>query len=84
MKLGWQIAVVAVAVGTGLFLSRKPWQVYRQKKLSVQQAQAEMAGAERERERLTKEKMKYETSLGKEEILRNKGLVKKGEVPIDR
>jgi hypothetical protein len=84
MKLGWQTyVVVAVAVGTGLYLSRKPWQVYRQQEVKAQETMREMREAEQERERLQIEKIKYSSPLGKEEELRKRGYGKAGETRVD-
>jgi len=85
MKLGWQTyVVVAAAVGTGLYLSRKPWQVYREQDAKAKESMREMREAEQERERLQIDKIKYSSPLGKEEELRDRGYTKSGETPVER
>ena len=84
MKLGWRIFVVMAAVGAGLYLSRKPWQVYRDQQVKVAGATSEMQAAEQERERLMKEKMKYGSALGREQKMREAGWIKAGEQPVEK
>jgi hypothetical protein len=85
MKLGWQTyVVVAAAVGTGLYLSRKPWQIYREQDAKTRETIREMREAEQERERLQIDKIKYSSPLGKEEEMRTRGYTKAGETPVER
>ena len=85
MKLGWQTyVVVAAAVGTGLYLSRKPWQVYQEQNAKAKESMREMREAEKERERLQIDKIKYSSPLGKEGELRGRGYIKAGEVPVEK
>jgi len=84
MKLGWRIFIVVIAVGVGLYLSRKPWEVYRDQQGKVASATSEMQAAEQERERLMKEKMKYNSALGREQKMREAGWIKPGEQPIEK
>lgn len=79
MKLGWQIFIVVSAVGVGLFLSQKPWQVYKDQQGKAEGVVAEMREAELERERLMKEKMKASSPLGREQKIREKDWTKPGE-----
>jgi hypothetical protein len=83
MKLGWQLTIIAAAVVCGLFFSRKPWEMFRDQQAKAKEAQLEMREAEQERERLLKEKMKYSSSVGREEAVRNKGWTKPGESLVD-
>ena len=84
MKLGWQTyVVVAAAVGTGLYLSRKPWQVYQEQNAKAKESMREMHEAEQERERLQIDRAKYSNPLGKEEELRRRGHTKPGETPVE-
>lgn len=83
MKLGWQIAIVVAAVATGLYMSRKPWQVFVGQRAGLEQTKQEMREAESERERMLIEKQKLTSPIGKEERLRKEGYVKKGEKPVD-
>jgi hypothetical protein len=84
MKLGWRIFILVTACATGFYLSRKPWDVYRGQESKSDEISREMQAAERERERMVREKMKYGSSLGREEIMRGKGWSKAGETPIER
>jgi hypothetical protein len=83
MKLGWQVAIVVAAVGTGLYLSRKPWIVYGEQMRSLEETRQEMREAESEHERLLKQEMELSSPLGKEKLWRNKGRLKKGETPAN-
>ena len=79
MKLGWQITIIVAAVATGLYMSRKPWQVYNEQRTNLEDIRTEMRQAELEREKMLLEKQKLASPLGKEEILRKTGALKKGE-----
>jgi len=84
MKLGWRILIVVAAIGVGGYLSRKPWEVYKDQQSKVTNATAEMQAAEQERERLMKEKMKYGSALGREQKMREAGWIKPGEQPVEK
>ena len=75
--------IVVAACATGLYLSRKPWEVYRQQEAKSKEVSAEMREAEQERERMMREKMKYGTSVGREQVMRDKHWTKPGETPIE-
>lgn len=83
MKLGWRVFIVVAACATGFYLSRKPWDVYRDQQAKSKEISAEMQEAEKERERMMREKMKYSSSVGKEQIMREKQWSKPGETPIE-
>ncbi|MBC8065756.1 MAG: hypothetical protein H7Y17_13070 [Chlorobia bacterium] len=84
MKLGWRFFIVFAAVGAGLYLSRKPWEVYRDQDYKSKEISAEMQAAEKERERLLKDKMKIDNPIGREQIIRDRGWIKNGEKPIEK
>lgn len=84
MKLGWRFFIVFAAVGVGLYLSRKPWEVYRDQDYKAKEISAEMQAAEKERERLLKDKMKIDNPIGREQIVRDWGWQRKGEKPIEK
>lgn len=84
MKLGWRVAILVAAVAAGLYLSRKPWQVYGEQSAKLGEVKAEMHEAEVERERLMRQEMKLSSPLGKEEIMRDKGWSKPGETPAPK
>ncbi len=83
MKKGWQIFIVVAAIGTGVFLSQRPWQVYKEQQNKADGIVSEMQEAERERERLMKEKTKAMSPLGREERIRGKNWTRPGEVVLD-
>ena len=83
MKLGWQITIVVAAIAAGLYLSRKPWQVYGEQRNNLADIKAEMREAEAERERMLREKMDLSSPLGKERRIRDAGALKKGEKYVE-
>ncbi len=84
MKLGWRFAIVLVAVFVGMYLSRKPWEVYRVQQAKTNDVYQEMKEAEEERSRLMKDRMKLSSPLGKEQTLREQGWHKPGEIPVEK
>ena len=82
MKPGWRVLVVCVAVAAGLFLSKRPWEVYREQQAKATSANRAMQDAERERELLMTQKSKLTSPVGREEIVRAKGYHKPGETSI--
>lgn len=74
---------LAVAVGIGVYLSRGVLQAYRDQRVRTDQSVAEMRQSEAERARLTRQKMALETDAGQEALVRSKGFVKNGEVPLE-
>ena len=83
MKLGWQVVIVVAAVGTGLYLSKKPWEVYREQRVKSDLISQDMQSAEHEREELMKEKAKMSSPLGREEKMREKNWRRPGETPVE-
>ncbi len=82
MKLGWRIVIVVAALGTGMYLSRKPWEVYREQKAKASAVTLEMNKAEKEREKMMDEKASVDSALGREKAIRDAGWTKPGETPI--
>jgi cell division protein FtsB len=82
-KLLWKAAFVLTAVGMGIIFSIKPWQVYREQQRLANQAVAEMRDAERNRADLTRQKARYESSTGREELARSENYRQPGETPVD-
>ena len=74
--------IVGVAVAMGLFLSKRPWEVYREQQAKATSANKAMKEAERERELLMTQKSKLTSPVGREEIVRGKGYHKPGETSI--
>ena len=77
------VLFVGAAIGTGLYLSRGPWQVYRSQRTKAERAQAQMRGAEREREELTKQSAYADSPAGREQIARDHGYMKQGEKRLE-
>lgn len=84
MTRKWIFSVLLVlsAVGLGVYLSRKPWQVYAEQRASAEAARREMQAAERERADLLRQKAHVDSPMGKEELAREAGFVKPGETPL--
>ena len=82
-KLVWNIVFVAAAIGVGLFFSLKPWQVYGEQKGIADRSAAEMHKAERSRNALMRQKAGIESSVGREQLVRDAGYRKPGETPVD-
>jgi hypothetical protein len=69
-KLFWNSAFVLAAIATGIALSVKPWQVYAEQRAKADAAVEDMREA------------KYEGSLGREELAREQGFRRPGEVAV--
>ena len=82
-KLVLNLVFVVVAVGVGLFLSLKPWQVFREQKDIANRSVADMRQAERSRAELMKKKAEVESSVGREQLVRDAGYRKPNEIPVD-
>lgn len=82
-KLLWNAVLLVSAVGVGIGLSIKPWQVYRLQRQQADRAGADMRAAEQERVDLTRKKAQYDSELGKEELARNEGYRLKDETPVE-
>ena len=82
-KIVWNSIFFLGAVGLGIGLSIKPWQVYRLQRKQADVASAEMRATEQERVELTRKKAQYDSELGKEELARNQGYRQKDENPVE-
>lgn len=76
--------IVVAALGTGLYLSRKPWEVYREQKAKADVSTREMQKAERDRVEMMEQKARVGSALGREQAIREKGWLKPGEAPAGR
>ncbi len=83
MKLGWQLFIVFSAICLGLYLSQKPWQVYKVQQRKADGISLEMREAELKREQLVKDKMKASNPLGREQKIRDKNWTRPGETVLD-
>lgn len=82
-KLVWNVAILVAAVGTGLALSARPWQVYREQRKIADESIREMREAEGKKAELTRQRAKVETALGREELARKQGYRRPDEIPIE-
>jgi len=82
-KLVVNSIIVACAVGVGVGLSLKPWQVYREQRKLADEAIREMKMAEGKKIDLTKQRARAESSLGREELARKQGYRRNDETPLE-
>jgi len=82
-SIGVVVVVVVAAVGTGLFLSRKPWIDYREQKSLANDAKLDMQKAESDRAGYVRQTAKAESRAGREAIARERGYRRPNETPID-
>ena len=81
-KLVFSFVFILVAIGLGVYLSRKPWQVYTEQRANADGSVREMQKAERERADLLRKKTHVDSPMGKEELVRDAGFTKPGETPL--
>lgn len=79
----FNVLFAGAAVGTGLYLSRGPWEAYRHQRAAADQAQAKMRSAEKERTDLVRESALADSQAGREGIARKHGYLKPGEEKIE-
>jgi hypothetical protein len=78
----WFLLVAVAGAITGATLSAKPWMIFNEQKRQTREVVKDMQEAELERVRLSNEKSRLNSPLGRETALRKKGYIKKGETPI--
>lgn len=81
-KLVFSLVFVLCAAVLGVYLSRKPWQVYAEQRANADVSVREMQKAERERADLLRKKTHVDSPMGKEELVRDAGFTKPGETPL--
>lgn len=81
-KATYWIVFFLTAASVGAYLGREPWAVYQQERLRAKDAFVQMKKAETEREALIRQKSRYKSAAGREELLRESGYVKEGEIPL--
>lgn len=79
----FNVLFVGAAVGTGLYLSRGPWEAYQRQRASAEKAQAQMRSAEKERTDLVRESAFRDSQSGREQTARQHGYLKPGEVKVE-
>ncbi|MCC7434940.1 MAG: hypothetical protein IT363_09670 [Methanoregulaceae archaeon] len=75
--------IVVSAIGLGVGLSLKPWQVYREQRKLADDAIREMRTAESKKTELTRQRAQAESSLGREELARKQGYRRPDETPLE-
>lgn len=81
-KATYYVCFVLAAVAVALYFGKGPWMAYQQERVKQKAAFEQMKKAENEREALIRQKSKYKSAAGREELLRESGFVKEGEVPL--
>ena len=74
--------VVLSAVVCGLYLARAPWQVYREQRTQANEAISDAQTNQMQRASLLKREAELKSPIGHEKLARERGYVKKGEVPL--
>jgi hypothetical protein len=83
-KVAFWLAFFVAAVGLGAYFAREPWQRYQHERALAREANDEMKKAEAERAELIKQRARYKSPAGREELLRESGYTKEGEQPLDQ
>ena len=81
-KVVYWVALLIVAVSIGAYMAREPWQRYQEERALARRANEDMKKAEAERAELIKQRAQYKSAAGREELLRDSGYTKQGEVPL--
>ncbi len=81
-KVIWNLAIAGTAIVAGIMLSLKPWQVYGEQRRLADDSIKEMRAAEDKKADLTRQRAKYESALGREELARKQGYRRPDETPI--
>lgn len=79
----WNALFLTLAVAFGVLLSLKPWEQYREQRQETDEAVSQMRDAERERADLIRERMRYESPAGREQLARERGYRRPGEQSLD-
>jgi uncharacterized protein HemX len=77
------MVLMALAIGTGVGLSHKPWMVYFEQKHMADKQRVEMRDSEDQRAELLRQESRVRSSVGQEELARSHGFISQGEVPAD-
>jgi len=77
------LAIVAFAVGAGIFGSLRPWKAYRDQRSAADRQTASMRSAEQDRAALLRKQAQADTPIGKEVHARELGYVRQGQQPAD-
>jgi len=77
------LLLVLAAIGAGLMLSQRPWQVFKSQQKATQAQLEQMREAEKQYVGDTLVRAKIGTSLGREELARKQGWRKSDEQPLN-
>jgi len=75
--------IISWAIAAGVFVSIKPWQVYRKQNEDAIQRKREMHDAESRRDDLLRKEARAQSSVGREELARKAGYLAPGESSTD-
>jgi hypothetical protein len=78
-KLIFNLVFVGLALAVGIALGMRPWPVYQEQRKNAESLRSEALKSESDRVELERQRNKYETSLGREELARKGGYKKAGE-----
>ena len=79
MRLIFRAVWVIAAVGLGLFLSREPWRIHDVQQAKRDAAMAELKRVQQSKAELLRDQAKYGSSVGREELARERGYLKPNE-----
>ncbi len=75
--------LVLTALGVGAYMSLKPWQHFRDQRGRRDAAVQDMEQAEAERVALMRQRARYESPAGREELARTRGYRRPAERPLE-
>ena len=82
-RTGWTLIAIVFGVIFGFWISRRPWQVYAAQRADRYEAVQKLKEVEIAQAELTRQKLKMESPLGREVMVREKGERKRGEIPFN-
>ena len=82
-RVTYWIVFATLAASVGAYFAREPWQRYQEERALARRANDDMKKAESERAELIRQRAKYKSPAGREELLRDSGYVREGEVPLE-
>jgi hypothetical protein len=82
-KLVLNLLFIGAAVTAGVALGLKPWKVYGEQRRNADAYLRDAQKSENDRVELERQKNKYESSLGREELARKNGYKKPNESDLD-
>ena len=76
--------IVVIGLATGFAVSKRPWQAYQTQKKETEHTIVDLRRSEVAREELLRRAARYNSPIGREELARNQGWAKPGEISADR